>query len=663
MTGLNPDRLAEAFAVVRDALHAHRGTRPYWEGRLSTSPLATATAVSAFLTAGSRVPRPVLPGRALQTLSPPGRGKGEGHGSTPGATPSPSPQPSPWKGEGGDTAGQDPPWHTHVTAGLAWLRDHQNDDGGWGDTTHSRSNIATTMLVLAAFRLAGSAEEGVRPPASKGSDPFLDHLARAEAYVERAGGVQALRDRYGEDRTFAVPILTNCALAGMVDWREVHALPFEAAALPHWTFRLLGLPVVSYALPALIAVGLARFANAPPRCPIRRAIRRLAVGASLRRLTALIPASGGFLEAVPLTAFVVMSLCAAGRANHPAVERGLAFLEALQRPDGGWPIDSDLSVWNTTLAVNALGGGGEAARDWLLAQQQRERHPFTGVAPGGWGWSHRPGSVPDADDTAGALLALTHLPPSDESARAAAAGVRWLLDLQNRDGGWPTFCRGWRRLPFDRSGPDLTAHCLRALRAWRSAGATRRIDRAIRRGLAFLARTQRPDGAWLPLWFGNEDAPDEANPVVGTARVLAAYRDLDRLDDPCAVRGAAWLARVQNEDGSWGGDAGVTGSIEETALACEALLAFDEPEEGVRPLRRRGTVPFSPRRPVEAGFTWLCRAIRDGGMDQPRPIGLYFARLWYAEDLYPLVFAASGLRRACAVSDVRRRRRGEPGGY
>jgi hypothetical protein len=40
--------------------------------------------------------------------------------------------------------------------------------------------------------------------------------------------------------------------------------------------------------------------------------------------------------------------------------------------------------------------------------------------------------------------------------------VRWLLDLQNGDGGIPTFCRGWGALPFDRSAPDLTAHALRA---------------------------------------------------------------------------------------------------------------------------------------------------------------------------------------------------------
>jgi squalene-hopene/tetraprenyl-beta-curcumene cyclase len=35
----------------------------------------------------------------------------------------------------------------------------------------------------------------------------------------------------------------------------------------------------------------------------------------------------------------------------------------------------------------------------------------------------------------------------------------------------------------------------------------------VHRGLAYLARQQRADGAWLPLWFGNQYAPEDANPT------------------------------------------------------------------------------------------------------------------------------------------------------
>jgi len=44
--------------------------------------------------------------------------------------------------------------------------------------------------------------------------------------------------------------------------------------------------------------------------------------------------------------------------------------------------------------------------EWLLAQQFMVEHPYTHAAPGAWSWTNLPGAVPDADDTAGALLAL-----------------------------------------------------------------------------------------------------------------------------------------------------------------------------------------------------------------------------------------------------------------
>src|SRR5207247_4917533 len=143
-------------------------------------------------------------------------------------------------------------------------------------------------------------------------------------------------------------------------------------------------------------------------------------------------------------------------------------------------------------------------------------------------WTDLPGGVPDADDTPGALLALRKLGPPDAATRTAAlAGMRWLLGLQNRDGGIPTFCRGWGALPFDRSSQDLTAHALRAWNAWRTEMDPRDrsgLVRAMSRGLGFLIRTQREDGAWVPLWFGNEHAPHDENPLYGTAHVVCALR-------------------------------------------------------------------------------------------------------------------------------------------
>jgi squalene-hopene/tetraprenyl-beta-curcumene cyclase len=393
-----------------------------------------------------------------------------------------------------------------------------------------------------------------------------------------------------------------------------------------------------------------------------------------------------------------MSLAGKGLADHVVVQRAVGFLCESVRPDGSWPIDTNLATWTTTLAINALQEHvpdelRPGLSNWLLNQQYKEVHPFTNAAPGGWAWTDLPGGVPDADDTPGAMLALQALSRPDNAPRrsgnhdaempelrstcsslqnALTAATNWLVNLQNRDGGFPTFCRGWGTLPFDRSSPDISAHCLRAISSARPnvrwllkhfgdrgelsvkfrlvAKIDLRTPRSIARGLGFLKRVQRPNGSWVPLWFGNQFAENDENPVYGTARVLMAYRDLGMLDTPEAQKAAAWLASVQQPESparpsaldsklsatprGWGGDAGIEPSVEETALAVEVLLEFE---------------PY--RKNAFDGISWLIDRVGDGSVSVPTPIGFYFARLWYFERLYPLIFAVSALRRAVEISE------------
>ncbi len=595
-----------------------------------------------------------------------------------------------------------------IRGGLSWLVAHQNSDGGWGDTVLSHSNISTTALAFASFHLAAS----VSLNSSAALDASMtDAFVRAKSYFDLHGGFEAIRKRYGKDHTFSVPILTHCALAGLIPWRDITPLPFELGCLPHWFYRWIRLPVVSYALPALIAIGQVRHHLAPSRIPLLRWIRRASVAPTLRKLESIQPESGGFLEATPLTSFVTMSLAAMERSDHAVARAGVKFLIESVRPDGSWPIDTNLATWVTTLSVNALASDslpvqqGEAITAWLLGQQLRIVHRYTNAAPGGWAWTDLSGGVPDADDTPGAILALLKLAPHDPNVLSAVeAAIAWLLDLQNSDGGWPTFCRGWGALPFDRSTPDLTAHVLRAFRGWLTAieqnGAImpdekepstarnkshvsvppsltrsvseddvrpgelrsgnvssghavmgverlrprsrsglvlspqrsvlkRRVERAASTGFAFLARTQRADGTWLPLWFGNQFVTDDENPVYGVSKGLAAYRDWDRLGEEQAQRAVAWLVSVQNSDGGWGGAVDTPSSTEETALAMEALM----------PIKAAAAA-------WTRGLEWLLDRVESGKFRDPAPLGLYFAKLWYFERLYPIIFATSALARA-----------------
>ena len=557
-----------------------------------------------------------------------------------------------------------------IHGGMRWLVAGQNEDGGWGDTDKNYSNISTTMLVVAAM----AAAEKVLT--SDAVESWAEAKAGAESYIQSVGGIDAVRKRYGKDKTFAVPILANCAMAGIVPWKEVSALPFEAACVPQRFYHLLQLPVVSYAIPALVAIGQCKFINDPPWDPVRKLIRKSAIGSSLGVLQKMQPQSGGYLEAIPLTAFVSMALIQSGRWNHPVVENGIRFLTgAVREFDDGtccWPIDTNLATWGTTLAINAMANDREsfatsvqsepenwhACVQWLLACQNKTVHPFTGSPPGGWGWTDLTGSVPDADDTPGALLALRQIlkvcrsteldqekfgdPFQQQIISAAGGGIDWLLKLQNRDKGWPTFCRGWSNLPFDRSGADLTAHVVRALRAWQEVPnlpiKKSQLVKAIDSGVVYLEKNQQSDGSWLPLWFGNQDYKEDLNPFYGTAKVIQAFADLELLDTHAALIGLDWLLQNQNEDGGFGGGASVTysddslgkSSVEETALCTEALLNSLQAEH--RDAARRGVA-------------WLERAVAAEVIETCHPIGFYFAKLWYHEKLYPIVFSMSAMAR------------------
>jgi squalene-hopene/tetraprenyl-beta-curcumene cyclase len=600
------ERLRSSHAQAVSKLLKERHPSGHWEGELSSSALSTATAITAL----------AMMERSRGTV------------------------------EADDRHCQE--------AGIQWLAKNVNEDGGWGDTVLSLSNISTTALVWAAFAAVTEA-----------SKRHIPLMTEAEAWLsQRAGGVNktalsnAIIQRYGKDKTFSIPILTMCALSGRFGkgreaWKTVQALPFELAAFPPRFYAALKLPVVSYALPALIAIGQVRHFFRPAGNPLLRAIRNLTRQITLQRLTQIQPSNGGFLEASPLTSFVVMSLAGCGLHDHPVARAGSRFLRQSMRPDGSWPIDTNLATWVTSLSVQGLGERGlqtlqhedkDRLLTWLLNQQYQSLHPFTQAAPGGWAWTDLPGGVPDADDTPGALIAI-HALSEDPKSNAAKAemGIRWLIDLQNRDGGIPTFCRGWGRLPFDRSSADLTAHCIRAWQLWRDwmpASMQGEIDEASSRALQFMLKNQSSEGFWIPLWFGNQHVPGEHNPIYGTVKVIEGLLALKEEKYPNILaamqKGLIWLLDQQNPDGGWGGALDTPSSNEESALSVLAITRALRSERLANPTLERRSIHA-----LERGTDWLCRRIEDGNSTQACPIGFYFAKLWYFELGYPIAFIAS----------------------
>jgi squalene-hopene/tetraprenyl-beta-curcumene cyclase len=538
-----------------------------------------------------------------------------------------------------------------IRNGFNWLSFNINSDGGFGDTPQSASNVSTSILCYAAIYYCQVDKE-------------CSHnlLLSIERYLETnhisfsSGDItSSILNFYGNDLTFSVPILSMLLICGVLPdetCKHIPQLPFELALLPASLYRFFNLQVVSYAVPALIAVGIFIHSKRKNGVSIPRMYRNIFVDNAIRKLTTLMPASGGFLEAIPLTGFVSMSLLASGKCDNDVVKNGILFLQKQQRTDGSWPIDTNLSTWVTTLGIKALGPqltaivgttNKQQLKKHLLSIQCKEVHPFNGAKPGGWGWSNTSGSVPDADDTPGAILALLEMYEETQAETDALTnGCNWLAYLQNADGGFPTFCKGWGRLPFDSSCADLTGHALLAffctietLNDKLPYSLHRKLYKCSLKAVNYLQKHQSPDGHWLPLWFGNQCTSDRKNPVYGTAKVCTYLTDCLRFN---CIKGELrsslttmisaaqqYLSLQQNSDGSWGGAKGTAGSTEETALAICAL-AKSNTEACLK------------------GFCWLAQEQKENNLKASQ-IGLYFAALWYDEKMYPLVYYIEALRR------------------
>jgi len=527
---------------------------------------------------------------------------------------------------------------SEISAGLNWLDKKINADGGFGDSPQSVSNVSTSLLCYAAVKVCGRKDDLLLKTG--------DYLRSQNIDVNSEQLISAILDFYKTDRTFSVPILTMCALCGVPGkeaFDSIPQLPFELSLLPRSFYSMLNLSVVSYAIPALVAVGIAIFRFKKKKNPLMRWIRAASVKKSLALLRKIQPESGGYLEAIPLTAFVCLCLVESGYRDLEVIRDGIAFLKRTQRIDGSWPIDIDLSTWVTTLAVKSIKNQPEVLTSddkqkltkHLLAIQNKQIHPFNVTQPGGWGWTSHSGSVPDGDDTPGTILALMVLNHENPELiqKPVLAGLKWLNQLQNNDGGFPTFSRGWGKLPFDQSCADLTGHAILAMAKTAhifvdsiSKKQISGIKKSFVKAMIYLEKQQHKTGYWLPLWFGNQHTKDHSNPVYGTARVTAYLnetlntkfgKEYEVILKLMIDRGCGYLASVQNQDGSWGGAKNIKGSIEETSLAITALTRNGFQEE------------------CTSGMNWLTEKTKSDGL-VAAPIGLYFASLWYDEEMYPL---------------------------
>ena len=112
------------------------------------------------------------------------------------------------------------------------------------------------------------------------------------------------------------------------------------------------------------------------------------------------------------------------------------------------------------------------------------------------------------------------------------------------------------------------------------------------------------------------------------------------------MKSTRWLLSAQNADGGWGGAKSIVSSIEETALAVDSLAELLHRTIKDKDFDKQ---LYLPKEAIDSAITnaasWLIKQTESADRITPSPIGLYFARLWYYEKLYPIIFTISALQK------------------
>ena len=566
-----------------------------------------------------------------------------------------------------------------------YIRKHQMPEGGWNIYPGGPVEVSASVKAYFALKLVGDA-------------PTLPHMRRARRAILEAGGAEvsnsysrfylaalgqisydavptippeimllpkrfyfSLYTMSAWTRTFVVPL---CVLSA---FRPVRRLPRHVGISELFVNRSRGLGVVPRRCSRLVSWSnffevTDRLLKMVERWPWKP-LRPLALRAVHKWMLERFRRSDGLGAIFPPMVYLPIALRCLGYADdHPRWQQTLRQLDGLMVTDEqGSRVQPCLSpVWDTSMATFALREAGlpayhpapQRAAVWLASKEVRRHGDWQVCAPkaepGGWHFEFANEFYPDVDDSAKGAMALLRV-GRPEDRPAVDRAVRWILQMQNDDGGWAAFDRNINKgflthVPFadhnailDPSVPDITGRVLECLGRMGFGLAEPAVDRATR----FLRLAQERDGSWFGRWGVNH--------IYGTWQALVGLAHVGQdMAEPWCRRAVAWLGRHQNADGGWGescrsyrdpssrGQGQSTAS--QTAWALMGLMAVVDPHDA----RVRRGIAFL-----------LDRQRDDGGWDESEFTGTGFPGVFYLRyHLYSLYFPLMALGRYARLCGV-----------
>ncbi len=574
-----------------------------------------------------------------------------------------------WLYPPGDDGVWSPPSTRRVQSAARYILSRQLVDGGWNIYPGGPANVSASVKAYLALRLAGYETSDIRLENARGRVIELGGVEGSNSYTKIYLSFFGLYDRTKTPtippELFLLPNATRLTVYDMSSWTRAILAPLAILGARGATRPVpSGIEIrelfsgVEHSNADSLGANLFLIADKAlkiwQRAGMARA-REKAVRATADWMVKRLHDSDGLGAIFPAMMNCIMALTELGYTlDDPLLKREIEKFDQLiiEERDTLRLQPCFSPVWDTALAVHALGAGNQGssesvlgairqAGDWLLTKEVRKHGDWSvknreGV-PGGWYFEFANEFYPDTDDTAQVLLALDRVQTTNLDTQRAAQkrGVEWLLSMQSKDGGWGAFdvdnnLAILNHVPFadhnamlDTTCPDLTGRVLDALCTTGPGPA----HPAVKHGVEFLKRAQEDDGSWFGRWG--------VNYIYGTCfalRGLAAANEDSR--EAYIIRAGEWLRSIQNADGGWGESCesydnpsakGLGESTpSQTAWALLGLFASADYRSGS----------------VESGIRYLWESQKaDGSWDENYYTGTGFPSVFYLKyDLYRQYF-------------------------